>query len=132
MSRLHIDTSNQIIPADAEILIELHKRVNPDGTLPQIGGINQKTWVIRDNERIVGMLHFEKSIEIRTMATDPEYEYRSMALTVAFHAAETVMREQGHAHYYISVPHDHHHVRKFYDTEAERVDKGHLRYRKVL
>lgn len=135
MGKAFIDTSNKLSEEDISSLCALHHKQSPDATMPAFGAPNQETWLIRDegnNNHIVGFIHLEHSVEIRAMVTDPDYEHKKMALTIAQSSMETCLRRFGNTHYYISVPNHHEHVRRFYEDVAEEVDRKSVRYLKRL
>ncbi len=127
---------NHVTAEDVDRLRVLHARVAPGSTVPDFGGQFQETLVLRDTEdrsRIVGLIHMEQAIEFRSMLTDPDYEHRISGLTIAYNVAEGILRTRGATHYYVTVPKEHAHVRRFYEDDgAEVVDVRTIRYRKVL
>lgn len=131
--------TNKLEAGDIDKLRQLHFKTNPAGTMPEFGGLNQETMVMRDENdptRIVGYIHFERPLEMREMITDPDYELRTQALSHAFAALETRIRcgDLGTVdRYYATVPLDHKHVQRFYESDgAVRVDNNTIRFVKKV
>lgn len=127
---------NRLNEGDVEKLKALHQKIAPGTPLPLFGAPRQETLVMRDvkdRERIVGFIQMEESVEIRAMMTDPDYEHRVSTLTIAYNVMEGLLRTRGAEAYYITIPREHQHVRKFYEDDgAEKVDEKTVRFRKVL